>query len=199
VSYACRFGNKRLVLVSGEDTQRCQITPRLSAFRDVATTFAIACALERRRRGVRRHGSRCDHLSQTIGRWRISGAARRPESSGAHSAAGAWLDARQRDHRGHACGVLRCSAAPGYGGMSSGQSGSQCSAERSMGWYAGLGWRRGPTALSHVAPWGCAQRFSKHGHDEPPRVYRRVFGSIVRLLFYHRSGLYRRSPLLRSA
>ena len=34
---------------------------------------------------------------------------------------------------------------------------------------------------------------------EPPRVYRRVFGSIVRLFFYHRSGLYRRSPLLRSA
>ena len=34
---------------------------------------------------------------------------------------------------------------------------------------------------------------------EPPRIYRRVFGSIVRLLFYHRSGLYRRSPLLRSA
>jgi hypothetical protein len=34
---------------------------------------------------------------------------------------------------------------------------------------------------------------------EPPRVYRRVFGSIVRLLFYHRSGLYRRFPLLRSA
>ena len=40
------------------------------------------------------------------------------------------------------------------------------------------------------------KRFVETGF-EPPRVYRRVFGSIVRLFFYHRSGLYRRSPLLR--
>ena len=34
---------------------------------------------------------------------------------------------------------------------------------------------------------------------EPPRVYRRAFGSMIRLLFRQRSSLRRRPPLLRSA
>lgn len=37
------------------------------------------------------------------------------------------------------------------------------------------------------------------GKNEPPRVYRRAFGSTVRLLFLRNSSLRRRPPLLRSA
>jgi arsenic resistance protein ArsH len=56
--------------------------------------------------------------------------------------------------------------------------------------------------LRELSIWSEGQAWcspERHGNIELPRVYRRVFGSIVRLLFYHRSGLYRRSPLLRSA
>lgn len=43
---------------------------------------------------------------------------------------------------------------------------------------------------------GATGRFSHNGCDEPPRVYRRVFGSSVRLLFPRRSRLDGSSPLL---
>ena len=36
-------------------------------------------------------------------------------------------------------------------------------------------------------------------NSEPPRVYRRVCGSMIRLLFHQRSSLRRMPPLLRSA
>ena len=39
----------------------------------------------------------------------------------------------------------------------------------------------------------------EEGDPEPPRVYRRAFGSMIRLLFRQRSSLRRRPPLLRSA
>ena len=35
--------------------------------------------------------------------------------------------------------------------------------------------------------------------NEPPRVYRRAFGSNIRLLFHVRSRFHRTSPLLRAA
>ena len=38
-----------------------------------------------------------------------------------------------------------------------------------------------------------------NGHPEPPRVYRRAFGSNIRLLFHVRSRFHRTSPLLRAA
>ena len=51
-------------------------------------------------------------------------------------------------------------------------------------------------ALSHETP---APALVPFDPAEPPRVYRRVCGSMIRLLFRLRSSLRRRPPLLRSA
>ena len=50
-------------------------------------------------------------------------------------------------------------------------------------------------------PWtnGQVERMNRTIKTEPPRVYRRVCGSMIRLLFRQRSSLRRRPPLLRSA
>ena len=68
------------------------------------------------------------------------------------------------------------------------------------GWYAGvlgLALRLdGQHEEAKKAFTEYSQRVEGFGHLEPPRVYRRGFGSIVRLLFHRHSSFRRKPPLL---
>ena len=56
-----------------------------------------------------------------------------------------------------------------------------------------------PTGIIDVNGQQCMREANGGYRPEPPRVYRRVCGSMIRLLFRQRSSLRRMPPLLRSA